>query len=226
MSTQSSDHGPIARDISVTVVVDHVRGRVYDSRYLAPTHTPRGRASNLHSPASASTRANLAAAFELGPNAALDHCTIQEQWRSRIHEDRFDRARSSLRGACRFGMDRRSQPADRVDADWLRTWTTSHRRQGDVVRPTCCRGDGRSGTGAGGVRDPRPQRVGLDSASHVRSGHPRRRRTLNSPRSFARRPAISATAWRPSWFPETAQLFGTSQPSDRRLTAAALAEPR
>jgi hypothetical protein len=192
----------------VAIVVDGVRSRVYDSRYLVTTYAPCGRASHLRSPASTSTRANFAAAFEPRLNAVLDTFTVQEQWQSRIYEDRSDRPRSSPRGACRFGSGRRSRRAERVVVNGLRTWATSHRRHRDVVRPASCRGDGRPGMRVGRLRESHDQRVGLDSASHVCAGHPRRRRALNSPRSSARRPAPSATAWRPSsFFPNNAYRF-------------------
>jgi hypothetical protein len=209
MTTQSGgqDRHSVS-SVFLAIVVDRLRGRVYDSGYLVTTYAPCGRASHLRSRASISTRVNFAAALERMPNAVLDTFTVQEQWRSCINEDRSDRSRSSPRGACRSGSDRRSLPAERVVVNGLRTWATSHRRQGNVVRPVSCRGDGRPGRRVGVLRDAQGQRAGLDSASHVCVGYPRRRRALNSPRSFARRPATSATAWRPStFFPNNTHRF-------------------
>jgi hypothetical protein len=194
------------RRLSVAALIDHVRSHMYDSGYLATTHAPGGRALHLRSLASTWTRANYAAAFELRPSAALDTFTVREQLRSRIHENRSDRAPSSLRGECRSGNDRRSPPAERVVVNGLCTWATSHRRHGDVVRPMSCRGDSRPGTRVGPLHEPHGQRVGLDSLSHVCAGHPRGRRALTSPRSFARRPAALATAWRPSLFLPTTPI--------------------
>ena len=79
MNTGLRPYRRISHRAFVVTVADHVRGRVYDPRYLVTTHAPRGRASHLRSPASTGTRANLAAAFEPRPNAVVDHLTAQER---------------------------------------------------------------------------------------------------------------------------------------------------
>lgn len=218
-------HPRMSHCAPVVTVVDHVRSRVYDPRYLVTTHAPRGRTSHLRSPASTWTRANLAAALEPRLNAVVDHLTIHEQWRSPLQDDRSDRARSSPRGTCRPGRDQRSRPAQRVDVNGLRTGTASHWRQGDVARPAICPGQGRPGLRTDPSCDPRGLCIGLDSAARVRCEHSPRRHALNSPRSFARRPAASATAWRPSLCSHTTHTV-SRRGLDRRLTTTDVIEPR
>jgi hypothetical protein len=164
-------------------VVDRMRSRVYDSRYLVTTYAPRGRASHLRSSASTWTRANVATAFELRPHAVVDHITIHEQWRPPLEDDRSGSAAASPRGAGRSAHDQRSQPPERVDVMRLRRRATSQWRYGDVAPLASCPWQGTTGVGAEGSRDPRARREGRDLVPHVRCAHPHRREGLNSPRS-------------------------------------------
>jgi hypothetical protein len=187
-------------DASVARSVDHAHGSVYDSRYLVTTYAPRGRASHLRSSASTWTRANLAAAFEPRLDAVVDHVTIHEQWRPRLHEDRSGRARSSPRGTCRFGHDRRSRPIEWLDVNGLRHKATSRRRQRDVAHPASFPWQGTPGVSAGGWRDPQARRIGRDSGA-VRSTR-RSASTLTTERS-----SVLSPGGRPHRPPSGARFF-------------------
>lgn len=183
-STRTQEHRHMSCCSSVTVVVDHSCGRVYDSRYLVTTHAPRGCASHLRSSASTWIRANVAAACEPRLHAVVGHFTIHERWRHPlVEDDRSGSASASPRGACCSRHDQRSRPAERVDVKGLRRRATLHWRYGGVAHPVSFPWQGTPGVGAGRSRDPRARRERRESVPHVRCVHPHRHEGLNRPRS-------------------------------------------
>jgi hypothetical protein len=169
---------------AVAIVVDHSCGRVYDSSYPVTAHAPRGRAPHLRSPASIPTRANLAAAFEPRPNAVLDHVSIQEQWRPRLDQALFGRARSALRSTCRSAQDQRSRPVERVYVR-LREAAPSHRRIADGAGPAVRPERGQPGVRAAAAACGSAHRTRFDTRPLTRR-YARRLAQSNRPRSFAK----------------------------------------
>ena len=161
-----------------TTAIGHQGRRLDDSRYPVTTHAPHGRASSLCSPASRSTRANLAAALGPRPNAVLDVPNeVQGQGRPPVDHDRSRRARSSPRGTCRSGRDHRSRPSERDAVNRLRDPGTSPWRKSDVAHPAVLPERDTPGRLAVGSSQRGPQRTGLDSAWPPRCAHLRTRPT-------------------------------------------------